>query len=223
MTAALAALLRRDLRIACRRRGELLRPLLFFIITLSLFPLAATPDPAHLQKIAPAAIWMAALLATLLALDGVFRADFDDGALEQMLLSPHPPSMLALSKTLAHWLLCGAPLALVAPPMAIMLHFPPHALPELLASLLLGTALMSLLGAIGAALTLGARASRGMLLALLALPLYIPALIFGAGAARAAALGLPAHAHLLWLGAMLLLALALAPAAMAAALRASLQ
>ncbi|MDA8022813.1 MAG: heme exporter protein CcmB [Gammaproteobacteria bacterium] len=220
--AALAAVLRRDLIAAGRRRGELLRPLFFFVITLSLFPLAANPDPDYLQSIAPAVIWVAALLATLLGLDRVFRGDFADGALQQLLLSPHPPSLLALAKILAHWLLCGAPLALLAPLPALMLHLPPHALPALVGGLLLGTALMSLLGAAGAALTLGARGG-GMLLALLVLPLYIPALIFGAFAARAAALGLPADGPLLWLGAMLLLALALAPAATAAGLRASSQ
>ena len=223
LPAALFILLRRDLSAAFRRRGELLQLLFFFVITVSLFPLAATPDPAHLQKIAPAAIWMAALLASLLALDGLFRADFEDGALEQLLLSPHPPTLLVLTKTVAHWLISGAPLVLISPLLAMMLHLPPRALGVLLASLLLGTLLMSMLGALGAALTLGARAARSTLLGLLILPLYIPPLIFGAGAVRAAALGLPASGHLLWLCAMVLLAFALAPLAIVAGLRASLQ
>lgn len=220
--AAFAALLRRDFSVACRRRGELLHPLLFFVIAASLFPLAAGPDPILLGQVAPAIIWVAALLATLLAVDGIFRSDHADGVLEQMLLSPHPPSVLVLAKTLAHWLLTGAPLILASPLLAGMLHLPQHAWPELLASLLLGTPAMSLVGAIGVALTLAARAGGGALLALLILPLYIPILIFGAGAVRSAALGLDPTGQLLWLGAILLLALALAPVTIVAALRVSL-
>ena len=220
-SAAFIALLRRDFTLAYRRRGELLRPLLFFVISVSLFALAAGPDPALLGQLAPAVIWVSALLSTLLALDGVFRSDYEDGALEHLLLSPHPPSVLALAKTLAHWLLGGAPLLLVAPLLAVMLNLPERALPALLLSLLLGTPALSLVGAIGVALTLAARAS-GMLLALLALPLYVPVLIFGAGAVHAAAFGGDVGAHLLLLGALLLLALALAPLTIVAALRASL-
>ena len=218
---AFIALLRRDLSIAYRRRGELLHPVMFFVISVSLFPFAVSPDPILLGKISPAIIWVAALLATLLALDGVFRNDHEDGYLEQMLLSPHPATLLVLARALAHWLVTGAPLILCAPLLAEMLNLPRHALPELLLSLLIGTPAMSLVGAIGIALTLAARAT-GVLPALLILPLYIPILIFGAGAVRSAALGIDPAGQLLFLGAILLLALALAPLTIVAALRASL-
>lgn len=221
--AACAALLRRDLTAAWRRRGEILHPLLFFVIVGALFALAAGPDPARLSAAAPGVVWVGALLATLLALPRVFADDHQSGALEQLLLSPHPPALLALAKTLLHWLLCGAPTVAVAPLLAEMLHLPRAALPTLLASLLLGTPALSLLGAVGAALTLAARGG-GILLALLVLPLAVPILIFGAGAVHAAATGAGelAAAPLLWLGALLLLALALAPLTIVAALRASL-
>lgn len=217
---AFAALLRRDLAIAYRRRGELLPPLLFFVITVALFPLALSPDPAFLARIAPAVLWVAALLATLLALPGVFTDDYKDGSLEQLLLSPHPATLLVSAKVLVHWLVTGVPLIMVAPLLAEMLSLPRPALPDLLWSLLLGTPALSLVGAIGAALTVAAR--REGLLALLVLPLYVPILIFGAGAVRAAALGLDPAGQLLLLGAMSLLALALAPLTMVAALRAGL-
>lgn len=171
--------------------------------------------------VAPAVVWVGALLATLLALPRVFANDHQSGALEQLLLSPQPPTLLALAKTLAHWLLCGAPLVAVAPLLAEMLHLPRAALPVLLASLSLGTPALSLLGAIGAALTLAARGG-GVLLALLVLPPAAPVLIFGAGAVHAAATGGDPAAPLLMLGAILLLALALAPLTIVAALRASL-
>lgn len=221
LSRAFAALLRRDLAIACRRPGEWLHPPLFFVITVSLFPLALSPDPAFLGKIAPAILWVAALLATLLAQHSMFTTDYEDGSLEQLLLSPHPASVLVSAKVLAHWLVTGVPLIIAAPLLAEMLHLPRHALPELLGSLLLGTPAMSLVGAIGAALTLAARKS-GVLPALLILPLYIPILIFGAGAVRAATLGIDPAGQLLLLGAMLLLALALAPLTVVAALRAGL-
>ena len=218
---AFAALLRRDLIIACRRRGEWLHPLLFFVITVSLFPLALSPDPAFLGKIAPAVVWVAALLATLLALPGIFTSDHADGTLEQLLLSPHPTSLLVSAKVLAHWLITGVPLIVAAPLLAEMLHLPRHALPELLGGLLLGTPTLSLVGAIGAALSVAARRS-GVLTTLLVLPLYIPILIFGAGAVRAALLGLDPEGLLMLSGALLLLALALAPLTIVAALRAGL-
>ena len=226
--AACAALLRRDLSVAWRRRGEILQPLLFFIIVAALFAFAAGPDAALLAEVAAAVIWVGALLATLLALPRVFADDYRDGALEQLLLSPHPPTVLALTKTLLHWLLSGAPLVLSAPLLAEMLGLPRHAWPALLASLLLGTPALSLLGAVGAALTVAARGG-GALLALLVLPLTLPVLIFGAGAVNAAAAaggigdgGDLVAAPLLWLGALLLLALAFAPLTIVAALRASL-
>lgn len=218
---ACAALLRRDLTIAWRRRGEILHPLLFFVIVSVLFAFAAGPDPALLAVAAPAVIWVGALLATLLALPRVFADDYRDGALEQLLLSPQPPTLLALTKTLTHWLVSGAPLVVVAPLLAEMLHLPRAAWPALLAGLLLGTPALSLVGAVGAALTLAARGG-GVLLALLVLPLSVPVLIFGAGAVRAAVSGGDAGAPLLLLGALLLLALALAPLTIVAALRASL-
>lgn len=222
--AACAALLRRDLAAAWRRRGESLHPLLFFVIVAALFAFGAGPDPARLRDAAPGVVWLGALLAGLLALPRVFADDHRSGALEQLLLSPHPPALLALTKTLLHWLLCGAPLVAVAPLLAAMLHLPRHAWPVLLASLLLGTPALSLLGAVGAALTLAARGG-GALLALLILPLSTPVLIFGAGAVHAAAIGGGGDlvtVPLLWLGAILLLALALAPLTIVAALRASL-
>ena len=218
---AFIALLRRDFCIAYRRRGEWLHPLLFFVISVSLFPLALSPDPAFLNQIAPAVLWVTALLATLLSLPGIFTGDYEDGSLEQLLLTPHPPTVLMLAKVLVHWLVSGVPLLLIAPLLAEMLYLPRPALPVLLWSLLLGTPAMSLLGAIGAALTLATRRS-GLLLALLVLPLYVPILIFGAGAVRAATLGIDPTAQLLLLGAMSLLALALAPITIVAALRASL-
>ena len=218
---AFIALLRRDFCIAYRRRGEWLHPLLFFVISVSLFPLALSPDPAFLNQIAPAVLWVTALLATLLSLPGIFTGDYEDGSLEQLLLTPHPATVLMLAKVLVHWLVSGVPLLLIAPLLAEMLYLPRPALPVLLWSLLLGTPAMSLLGAIGAALTLATRRS-GLLLALLVLPLYVPILIFGAGAVRAATLGIDPTAQLLLLGAMSLLALTLAPITIVAALRASL-
>lgn len=222
LRAAVIAMLRRDLTIAFRSRGELLQPVFFFLLTLSLFPLAAGAEPHLLARIAPAVIWVGALLAGMLTLERMFRADFHDGTLEQLLLSAHPPSILLLAKTFAHWLQSGAPLVLASPLLAVMMQLPAHAVPTLLLSLLLGTLNMTLLGAAGAALTLRARGG-GMLLALLVLPLFVPVLIFGAGAVRMAALGLPPDAQLLWLGALTLLALAFAPPAMLAGLRAGMQ
>ena len=221
LSSTFVALLRRDLAVACRRRGELLHPLLFFVITVSLFPLALNPDPVFLGKIAPAVLWVAALLATLLALPGVFTSDYEDGSLEQLLISPHPPTLLVSAKMLVHWLVTGVPLIIISPLLAEMLYLPRHALPDLLWSLLLGTPALSLVGAIGAALTLAARRS-GVLLALLVLPLYVPVLLFGAGAVRAATIGIDPTGPLLLLGAMSLLALALTPLTVVAALRAGL-
>ncbi len=217
---AVAAVVQRDVRIAYRRRRETLHPLMFFIMVAVLTALATGADPQLLQKMAPAVIWVAALLAVLLGLDGLFGADYRDGALAQMLLSPHPPTLLALAKVLAHWLVCCAPMIAAAPLLAEMLNFPRAAWPALLLGLALGSAAMCLLGAIGAALTLAARGG-GALLGLLILPLYIPILIFGASAAQTAALGMHPSGQLLWLAAILLLLLALAPLAIVAALRIS--
>ncbi len=218
---ACAALVRRDFVIANRQRGEWLHPLLFFVITVSLFPLAVTPAPVFLATIAPAVLWVAALLATLPAVHGIFANDYADGSLTQLLLSPHPLSVLVSAKALVHWLVTGLPLIIIAPLLAEMLHLPRHALPELLCSLLLGTPAMSWMGAVCAALTL-AHGARGVLPALLVLPLYIPILVFGTAAVRTAAIGGDPAAPLLLLAAILLLTLALAPLAVVAALRTGL-
>lgn len=221
LSVAFFSVLRRDLSIAYRRRGELLHPVLFFVISVSLFAFAISHDPISLTNTAAVILWTTALLATLLALDDIFRSDYEDGTLEQLLLSPHPPSVLILAKGLAHWVVVGVPLMIVAPLLASMLNLPHHIWTELLLSLVLGTPTMSLIGAIGVALTLATRRN-GALLALLVLPLYIPLLIFGVGATRLAMLGLDPSGPILWLGVILLLALALAPMAIVAALRISL-
>ncbi len=221
MFRAFSALLRRDLTIAFRHSGELANPLLFFVIVLSLFPLGISPEASLLQTLAPGAIWVAALLATLLSLDALFRADFEDGSLEQMLVSAHPLSLLVLAKVCAHWMITGLPLLLVAPLLGVLFQLPGQGLLVLVASLALGTPVLSLVGAIGIALTVGLRRG-GVLLSLLVLPLYIPVLIFGSHAVDTAAAGLPVQGQLIFIAAMLMLALTLAPLAAAAALRISL-
>ena len=212
------ALLRRDLRIAFARRGDMLQPLVFAVLVCSLFPLALGPEAERLSRIAGGTVWVAVLLASLLSLDALFRSDADDGSLDQLMLAPAPLPMLAASKILSHWLLTGLPLILVSPLLGTLLYLPDQVLPTLLLSLALGTPLMSLIGAVAAALTAGMRRG-GMLLTLLVLPLYVPVLIFGAGAVDAAMVGMSAAAPLYLLGAGLVLALVLAPIATAAALR----
>lgn len=219
---AFGAMLARDLRLAVRRRGELAQPLVFFAAVATLFPLALGPERDLLARIAPGILWVAALLAALLPMDRMFRPDYEDGTLEQMLLSPYPASVLALAKVVAHWLVTGVPVILLAPLIAVFLQLPSHALATLLATLALGTPVLSLVGAIGVALTVGLRAG-GPLLALLLLPLYVPVLIFAAGAVDRAAAELPVAGPIYMLGAGLLLALALAPPAIAASLRISLE
>ncbi len=213
-------LIRRDVSIALRRRAELANPLLFFLMVCTLFPLGIGPEPARLATLAPGVLWVVALLACLLASDGLFRADFDDGSLEQMLVSPASLYLLALAKSIAHWLIAGLPLALLAPLLALLLQLPAQAIPALVISLLLGTAVLSLIGAIGAALTVGLRRG-GLLLSLIVLPLYIPVLIFGASAVQAAAEGFACSGQLAMLGALLAAAMPLAPLAVAASLRIS--
>ncbi len=213
-------LLRREMRLLARRPAELLNPLVFFAIVIALFPLAVGPEATLLQTLAPGLVWVAALLAVLLSLDGVFRSDFEDGSLEQWVLSPHPLALLVLAKVLAHWLFSGLALVLLAPLLALMLGLPGACLPVLMLSLLLGTPTLSLLGAVGAALTVGLKRG-GLLLALLILPLYIPVLILGSGALQAALQGLPATGYLLWLGSLAVLALTLAPLAIAQGLKIS--
>ena len=219
---AFLTVLKRDLTLAFRTRSEMVNPLLFFIMVISLFPLAVSPDPEVLRSLAPGVIWVAALLATLLSLDSLFRSDFDDGALEQLLLSVHPISVLVLAKVLAHWLVTGIPLLLLAPLLAVLLHLPSESIPTLLATLALGGPVLSLVGSIGVALTVGLRRG-GVLLSLLILPLYIPVLIFAANAVSNAAAGLQIAGQLYFLAALLALSLTLAPIATAAALRISLR
>lgn len=218
---AFAETLRRDLLIALRRRGDIANPLVFFVIVIALFPLGIGPTPADLARIAPGVLWVVALLASLLSTDMVFRADHDDGSLEQLVRSPDPLYLLAIAKISVHWLVTGLPLTLLSPLMGGMLYLPGAAAPALLLSLLLGTLTLSLVGGIGAALTVGLRKG-GILLSLLILPFYIPVLVFGTAAVDAAALGAEYVPQLAILGAFALMALTLAPLAVAAALRISL-
>ncbi|MEN8260246.1 MAG: heme exporter protein CcmB [Pseudomonadota bacterium] len=213
-------LLRRDLILAFRRRAEIANPLLFFVMVTTLFPLGVGAEVKMLQAMAPGVIWVAALLATMLSLDGIFRSDFEDGSLEQMLLSAHPVSVLVLAKVVAHWLVTGLPLLLIAPLLAVLLGLPEQAMGVLEVTLLLGTPVLSLIGAIGVALTVGLRRG-GILLSLLVLPLYVPVLIFASSAVEAAASGFPATAQLFMLAAILGFALVLAPLPAAVALRMS--
>lgn len=221
LSRAVVALLKRDLLLAFRRRAEMANPMLFFVLVTTLVPLGVGTNANLLQSMAPGVIWVAALLAALLSLDGIFRSDFEDGTLEQLLLSAYPLSVLVLTKIVAHWLVTGLPLLVVAPLLAMLLGLPEHALGVLMLTLALGTPILSLIGAIGVALTVGLRRG-GILLSLLVLPLYVPVLIFGADAVQRAAEGLQVVAQLNLMGAMLLLALALAPLPTAAALRISL-
>ncbi|MGZ5008711.1 MAG: heme exporter protein CcmB [Methylobacter sp.] len=221
LSSAFFAVIRRDLILALRRRSEIANPLLFFILVITLFPLGIGAQPHLLQAIAPGIIWVSALLAAMLSLDSLFRSDFDDGSLEQMLLSPHPASVLVLGKIVAHWLVTGLPLLIVAPLLAVFLGMPNHALGILLLTLLLGTPVLSLIGAIGVALTVGLRRG-GMILSLLVLPLYVPVLIFAGNAVQMASGGLPVDAQINILISILLLALVLAPLPVAAALKMSI-
>ena len=218
---AFVAMVRRDLRLAYHNRSDLFNPLLFFVIVISLFPFGVGSDAEQLRHIAPGIIWVAALLATLLGLDSLFKPDFEDGTLEQLALSPHPLALLVLAKILVHWLLTGIPLIAVTPIIALLLNVDPSLLPLLMASLLVGTPTLSLIGAIGVALTAGMRRG-GVLLTLLVLPLYVPVLIFGADLLQAAGSGLDTAGQFYVLAAIGMLALALAPIAAAAALRISL-
>lgn len=216
-----AAQLKRDLRIVSRRLGEYLQPLLFFIIVSSLFPLALSPRPALLVELAPGVIWVGALLATLLSMEGLFKTDYEDGSLEQLVLSPYPLPLLVLARGFSHWLVTGLPLVLVAPVIARMFFLPNAALSTMMLALLLGTPVLMLLGTVGAALTVSLR--RGsVLLSLLVLPLMIPVLVFGARAIDLAIQGAPVSGPLYLLGSLLALAVSLAPFATAAALRISL-
>ncbi|MBJ6137442.1 heme exporter protein CcmB [Marinobacter litoralis] len=218
---AMVSVFLRDVRVAFRQRQDLLNPLLFFTMVVTLFPLGVSPEVAFLKQSGAGILWVAALLSVLLSLDHLFRHDFDDGTLEQLMLQPQPLFLLVLAKTMAHWLLTGLPLVLLTPVLGLMLHLDGNSVATLCLTLLIGTPVLSLIGSIGAALTLGLR-SAGVLLSLLIIPLYIPVLIFGTGTVAAAAEGAQVSGYLALMGAFLVLALTLAPFASAAALRISL-
>lgn len=207
--------------LAFRNRAEIANPLLFFLLVVSLFPLGIGPAQDQLRSLGAGVIWVAALLATLLSLDNIFRSDFEDGTLEQIVVSHHPTSALVLAKVAAHWMITGLPLILVAPLLGVLLYLPAESIGVLVSTLFLGTPFLSLVGSIGVALTVGLRRG-GMLLSLLVIPLYVPVLIFSANAVESAAAGVPITAQLYLLAALLAGALTLAPAATAAALRISL-
>lgn len=216
------AVIGRDLRLALRRQADMVSALFFFVIVVSLFPLGIGPEPDLLRKLAPGVLWVAALLATMLSLPRLFADDHRDGTLEQLALAPHPLGLVVLGKVIAHWLVSGLPLALIAPVLGIQFDLSPEALVVLTGSILLGTPALSGIGGIGAALTLGLRGG-GVLLSLLVLPLYIPVLIFGAGAVDAAVTGLGPQAHLSLLAALTVATLGFAPWAAAAALKIALE
>jgi heme exporter protein B len=222
MLDAAGCIVRRDLLLALRRRSDVATALLFFVIVASLFPLGIGAEPNLLRAIAPGVIWVAALLSTMLSLGRLFAADHADGTLEQMLLGAAPLGVVAAAKSLAHWLVSGLPLVLIAPLIALQYDLPPALFGVLALSLLLGTPVLSMVGAIGAALTLGIRGG-GILLSLLVLPLYVPVLIMGAGSVEMAAAGLEPDGQLLILGALAVFTAAFAPWAIAAALRISLE
>jgi heme exporter protein B len=215
------AVLRRELQVALRRKGDALNVLVFFVVVASLFPLGVGPEPNQLRAMAAGVVWIAALLAALLSLPRLFAADHVDGTLEQMLVAPQPLASIVLAKITAHWLTTGLPLAIAAPLIGLQYDLPADALAILLASLLIGTPVLSLLGAAGAALTLGVRGG-GALLGLLVLPLFVPVLVFGAGAVTASLIGINPSAHLSLLGAFLAVSSIVGPWAACAALRVAL-
>jgi len=220
--AVFAAVVRREVSLSMKQKGEVLTPLFFFVVVTSLFPLGIGPESALLLRMAPGVLWVSALLAAMLSLQRLFAVDYADGSLEQMALSPTPLVLLVLAKALSHFILSGLPLVLMAPVLGLQFGLDSRALGILMLSLLLGTPTLSLIGSIGAALTLGVRGA-GVLLSLLILPLYIPVLIFGAGAVEADAAGLGAGGHLSLLGALLVLSIFFAPLATTAALKISLE
>jgi len=215
-------LVARDLRLALRQGGDAATVIAFFVLTVILFPFGVGPEPLLLQRIAAGIVWVTALLAALLSLDRLFLADYEDGSLEALALMGLPLEAQVAAKCLAHWLVTGLPLTVMAPVLALLLHLRAESYPALVLGMALGTPSLSLIGAVGAALTLGARRG-GVLLSLLVLPLYIPVLIFGVAACEAAGAGFAARPHLLLLAALLVLALALAPFAAAAGLRQALE
>ena len=222
MLGLLVLVIRRDLVLAMRRRADVLTTLVFFVMVVSLFPLGVGPEMAMLRKMAAGVLWVAALLSSMLSLGRLFLADYLDGTLEQMMLAPQSLSMLVLGKMTAHWMVSGLPLVLMAPVLGLQFDMSVQALGVLIVGLLLGTPILSMLGAIGAALTLGLRGG-GVLLSLLVLPLCIPVLIFGAGAVEAVSSGLGVSSHLSLLGALFVLALVFTPWVTAKALRISME
>ena len=222
MLSVITAVIGRDLKLAMRRQADIVSALFFFIIVVSLFPLGVGPEPDLLRTLAPGVLWVAALLATMLSLPRLFADDYRDGTLEQLALAPHPLGLVVLGKVIAHWLVSGLPLALLAPVLGIQFDLGNDALVILTLAILVGTPALSGIGGIGAALTLGLRGG-GVLLSLLVLPLYIPVLIFGAGAVDATVSGLGGEAHLSLLAAITFAALGFAPWAAAAALKIALE
>lgn len=216
------AVFKRDVLAAFRQRGEMLNPVIFFLMVVTMMPLGISPDGKTLAGLAPGLLWVIALLASMLSLDGLFRSDYEDGSLEQMILSPQPLYFLVLAKTLAHWVTTGLPLTLVAPLLGIMLSLPAAGFIPLMLSLLLGSLVLSLIGAIGAALTVSLRKG-GLLLSLIIMPLYVPVLIFGASAVRMSVEGFEVLHLFAVLGAFCAGALVLAPLAIAGALKMSVQ
>ena len=220
LAGAVVATLRRDLLIAYTRKNDLFNPFMFFVLVATLFPIGISPEPEALGEISAGVLWISALLASLLAMDNLFRADFEDGSLELLMLSPHPLYFLVLAKNIAHWLVSGLPIVLVSPLIAYMLNFPEGAYSTLVLTLLLGTPVLSLLGSIGVALTVGL-GSRGLILAVITLPMSVPVLIAGTLTVSQTLEGASLSGYLAIMGAMLVAALTLAPLASAAALRIS--
>lgn len=218
--AAFRLTLTRDLLIAFKRKNDILNPFMFFVIVVSLFPLAISPEPSKLAEISAGVVWIAVLLSTMLSMDSLFRADFEDGSLEMLLLSPHPLFFLVLAKNLSHWLVSGLPVVLASPLLGYMLNLPSASYTTLFLSLLIGTPTLSLIGSIAVALTVGL-GSRGLILAVITLPFSVPVLIFGTLAVQASATGLPTGGYLALMLALLAGSLSLAPLTSAAALRIS--
>lgn len=222
MTSSMLALVGRDLRLAYRRPGEVMTPAMFFVLVTTLFPLGLSPQPELLRTLSPGVVWVAALLAGLIGQESLFKSDYEDGSLEQLMLSPVPLQLIAFTRVMSHWLVTGLPVMILAPLMGVLMDYPTPAMGYLVLSLLLGTFTLSLLGAVAAALTVGLRQG-GMLTPILLLPLAVPVLIFGAQAAAQAARGEDPAGALYLLAALLVLGITLSPFAIAAALRVSLE
>lgn len=218
--AAFVATLKRDLLIAYKRKHDVVNPFMFFLIVATLFPIGISPDPQRLGEIAAGVLWISALLASMLSMDSLYRSDYEDGSLEQLLLSPHPLYFMVLAKNIAHWLVSGLPVVLVSPLIAYMLNLPEASYFAVFITLLLGTPVLSLMGSIGVALTVGL-GSRGLILAVITLPMSVPVLIAGTMAVQQTSNGASLAGYLAIMGAMLLVSISLAPLASAAALRIS--